>query len=97
MPRYHNINGVRVQFTASEETSRDAEEQVWRDGKLNRKLEALRETRNNLLAKTDWAANSDLVLSDEMKAYRKKLRDAPTGLDTVEKVEAYEFPTEVLK
>jgi hypothetical protein len=26
MPRYHNINGVRVQFTAEEETARDAEE-----------------------------------------------------------------------
>ena len=51
MARYHNINGVRVQFTASEETARNAEEQAWRDGKFNRKLEALRETRNNLLAK----------------------------------------------
>ena len=59
-------------------------------------LRELRQTRNSLLARTDWTANSDLVLSDEMKAYRKKLRDATTGLDTVEKIEAYEFPTEVL-
>ena len=64
---------------------------------LEASLIELRQKRNNLLAKTDWTANSDLVLSDEMKAYRKKLRDATTGLDTVEKVEAYEFPTEVLK
>ena len=26
MPRYHNINGTKVQFTADEETARDAEE-----------------------------------------------------------------------
>ena len=26
MPRYHNINGNRVQFTAEEEAARDAEE-----------------------------------------------------------------------
>ena len=26
MPRFHNINGNRVQFTAAEETARDAEE-----------------------------------------------------------------------
>ena len=26
MPRFHNINGVRIQFTAEEETARDAEE-----------------------------------------------------------------------
>ena len=64
---------------------------------LEASLIELRQKRNNLLVKTDWTANSDLVLSDEMKAYRKKLRDATTGLDTVEKVEAYEFPTEVLK
>ena len=28
MPRYHNINGVKVQFTAEEETARDAEEKA---------------------------------------------------------------------
>ena len=32
MPRFHNINGNRVQFTAEEETARDAEEQAWTDG-----------------------------------------------------------------
>ena len=26
MPRYHNINGTNVQFTAAEETARDADE-----------------------------------------------------------------------
>ena len=36
MPRYHNINGVKVQFTAEEETARDAEEQAWADGLLDR-------------------------------------------------------------
>ena len=29
MARYHNINGVRTQFTAEEETARDAEEAEW--------------------------------------------------------------------
>ena len=29
MPRYHNINGNRVQFTAEEETARDNEETAW--------------------------------------------------------------------
>jgi len=97
MPRYRYENNELVQYTAQEEALRDAEETAWTNGAYDRAINELRQTRNNLLAKTDWAANSDLVLSDEMKAYRKKLRDAPTGLDTVEKVEAYEFPTEVLK
>ena len=29
MPRYHNINGNNVQFTAAEETARDNEETAW--------------------------------------------------------------------
>ena len=36
MPRYHNINGVRVQFTAEEETARDAEEAAWEASALGR-------------------------------------------------------------
>jgi hypothetical protein len=29
MPRYHNINGEKVQFTDAEETARDNEEAAW--------------------------------------------------------------------
>jgi len=58
-------------------------------------IKELRTARNSLLARTDWTANSDLTMSSAMATYRQALRDAPTGLDTVEKVEAYEFPEEV--
>ena len=67
------------------------------DDKLSRLLDDLRIQRNNLLAKTDWSALSDNTMSDAMKTYRQQLRDATEGLDTVEKVQAYEFPTEVTK
>ena len=67
------------------------------DGKLSRLLDDLRTQRNILLAKTDWTANSDTTMSDAMKTYRQQLRDAPSGLDTIEKVQAYTFPTEVTK
>ncbi len=55
----------------------------------------LRFKRNNLLAKTDWTANSDVTMSSEMTTYRQALRDATNGLDTVAKINAYTFPTEV--
>ena len=97
MPRYHLIDGVKVQFTAEEEKARDAEEQAWSDGALDRALQNLRDKRNLLLAKTDWTANSDVTMSDAMKTYRQQLRDATEGLDTVEKVQAYDFPKEVTK
>ena len=64
---------------------------------LDNALGNLRFKRNSLLAKTDWTANSDVTMSDAMKTYRQQLRDATEGLDTVEKVQAYEFPTEVTK
>ena len=93
MPRYHNINGGRVQFTAEEETARDAEEQAWRDGELDRLLESLRQKRNRLLADTDYFALSDVTLADNMKTYRQQLRDLTSGLDTVDKVNNVTWPT----
>ena len=93
MPRYHNINGNRVQFTAEEETVRDAEEQAWADGALARALADMRSKRNNLLAETDFYALSDVTMSEDMTTYRQALRDLPDGLDTVEKVNNKAYPT----
>ena len=93
MPRYHNINGNQVQFTAEEETARDAEEQAWADAAPARALATLRARRNQLLAETDFYGNSDVTMSDDMKTYRQALRDLPAGKDTVEKCENATWPT----
>ena len=93
MPRYHNINGNKVQFTAEEETARDAEEKAWADGAVGRAQANLRSRRNQLLAETDFYALSDVTLSDEMKKYRQDLRDLPAGKDTVEKCDNATWPT----
>jgi TPP-dependent pyruvate/acetoin dehydrogenase alpha subunit len=93
MPRYHNINGNIVQFTAEEEAARDAEEQAWADGALARAQANLRSKRNRLLAETDFYALSDVTMSDDMKTYRQELRDLPAGKDTVEKCNNATFPT----
>ena len=93
MPRYHNINGNRVQFTAEEEAARDAEEQAWADAAPARALADLRAKRNRLLAATDYYGLSDVTMSDDMKTYRQDLRDLPAGKDTVEKCENATWPT----
>ena len=93
MPRYHNINGNRVQFTAEEETARDAEEQAWRDGAFDRKIADLRQRRNRLLSATDFYGLQDVSMTQDMTNYRQALRDLPDGLTTVEDVEAVTFPT----
>ena len=91
-----NPNGVLVDMTTEEIAQRKKDLEAM-PSELDRPLNSLRETRDNLLAKTDWTANSDVTMSDAMKTYRQQLRDATEGLDTVEKVQAYEFPTEVTK
>ena len=93
MPRYHNINGVKVQFTADEETARDNEETAWANAAPARALATLRSRRNRLLAETDFYALSDVTLSSDMTTYRQVLRDLPAGKDTVQKCEDATWPT----
>ncbi len=93
MPRYHNINGNQVQFTAKEQSARDAEEQAWADGALARAQASLREERNRRLAETDFYALSDVTMSSDMQTYRQNLRDLPSGKDTVEKCDNVTWPT----
>lgn len=45
MPRYHNVDGNKIQFTSEEEAARDAEEQTWADGAATRELEAIQGNR----------------------------------------------------
>ena len=93
MPRYHNINGNRVQFTADEETARDNEETAWANAAPARALAELRRKRNRLLAETDFYALSDVTLSSDMTTYRQALRDLPAGKDTVDKCNNATWPT----
>ena len=86
------VDGVLVDCTAAEITQFNADETQFNNGALDRALENLRNKRNNLLKETDWMANSDVTMSDDWKTYRQQLRDLPSGLDTVAKVEAKEFP-----
>ena len=75
---YVNDEGVTVTKAEQEAeyTARKAEE----------KATAIRTERDNLLASCDWRAVSDLIMTDEWKAYRQALRDI-TAQAT--------FPTEV--
>ena len=93
MPRYHNINGNVVQFTAEEETARDNEETAIANAAPARALSQLRSKRNRLLAETDFWGNSDMTMSDEMTTYRQALRDLPNGKDTVAKCTNATWPT----
>ena len=79
MVRYHNINGKSVQFTAEEETVRDAEEKAYADKSAERKLNTIKMIRLTKLQETDFYALGDVTMSDEMKTWRQTLRDLPAN------------------
>ena len=81
------INGVKRNMTAEEIAAEP--NHITFDYKISK----LRNKRNDLLAETDWMANSDVTMSDAMRTYRQELRDITNGLTTVEDVEAVVFPT----
>jgi len=67
--------GVTTEYTWSTEDeaallAKDFSEENW---------QTLRSTRNEKLAETDYLALSDVVMSDEMRAYRQALRDLPAN------------------
>tara|TARA_B110000858_G_C17691449_1_gene421411 strand:+ start:676 stop:954 length:279 start_codon:yes stop_codon:yes gene_type:complete len=81
MTRHHATPNGNVPFTAEEETERDAEEAAYLAGADDRLAEEARNKRNNLLAATDWTANSDVTMTTEMTAYRTLLRNLPAQAD----------------
>ena len=93
MARFHNRGGTRVQFTAEEETARDAEEKTFNDAAPARRMRTLREKRNELLAKTDYMALGDVTLSDAWATYRQALRDITDTTPSDNALSNITFPT----
>ena len=60
---------------------------------LDEELRDIRLKRRPLLEETDFYANSDVTMSDDMKTYRQNLRDITNGLDTVEKAQNVTWTT----
>ena len=101
MPRYKLKDGERIQYTAEEETARDAEEQAWNDDAPNRRMIELRRQRDVLLAETDWnvikARESNATVPSARKTYRQALRDLTTQTptdDALSNITVPEKPTE---
>ena len=76
------INGIVRDMTSDEQLEYDnriAEE----NAKLPQyKLEKIREIRNSQLKNTDYLAMSDNTMSEEMKAFRKSMRDIQQDYDS---------------
>jgi hypothetical protein len=86
------INGKLVEYTAEELTVLEAKDKAWTDGQAARDLADLREKRNSLLSETDWMANSDITMTDEMRTYRQSLRDITDTYQSMND-DGFAFPT----
>ena len=71
-----NIVGLR-DMTTEEQAQYDKDSADWNSKSNDRKLSQIRLYRNRKLEQTDYLAMSDNVLTDEMKAFRKSMRDIP--------------------
>ena len=73
----------KVTFTDLEQSKIDEIKEYYSDAKVNeRKLNQIKNIRNEKLQSTDWMANSDVTMPDYMKTWRQSLRDIPANNDS---------------
>ena len=78
------VNGVAVEMTEEEKQARVDEWNAWENKSSERKLEQIKEIRLEKLLETDYLANSDVTMPDNIKTWRQSLRDIPQDFSTEE-------------
>jgi len=102
MAKYKLLNGERVLCTSEEETEIIARENAYGAQSAQRKLNEIKKMRNQRLEETDYMANSDYTMPDNIKTWRQSLRDIPQDFTTEAEYDTLletsgEFPNIVLK
>ena len=73
----------KVTITDLEQSKIDEIKEYYSDAKVNeRKLNQIKNIRNEKLKSTDWMANSDVTMPDYIKTWRQSLRDIPANNDS---------------
>ena len=76
-----NIVGLR-DMTTEEQAQYDKDLADWNSKSADRKLSQIRLYRNRKLIETDYLANSDVTMPDNIKTWRQSLRDLPQNNTT---------------
>ena len=76
---YKNVNGERIAMSESEIAKFNEEKTAWENGSSDRKLAKIKEIRLQKLIETDYLANSDVTMPDNIKTWRQSLRDIPSN------------------
>jgi nucleosome binding factor SPN SPT16 subunit len=83
MVDYNNIitpEGItRTEITGAEKTQLEADRKAFADKSADRKLIQIKEIRLEKLKETDYMANSDYTMPDNIKTWRQSLRDIPAN------------------
>ena len=82
-----------VEMSDAEHAVRVADEKAHEDARPAKSFKTLRFERNRLLAETDYLALKDITVSNDMKAYRKALRDLPASYDNSTILGTITWPT----
>ncbi len=76
------VNGILVDLTAENIAAEEAKEKAFRDKSPERKLNKIKEIRLQKLNETDYMANSDYTMPDDVKTWRQTMRDIPANYTT---------------
>ena len=74
---YDANTGVKTQSDLSSEELNEIT--AWENKYAERKLEQIKEIRLQKLIETDYLANSDVTMPDNVKTWRQTLRDLPAN------------------
>ena len=74
-----SINGVLVDMTADEITEYNALQTEYQNNLPSLKLKQIKKIRLEKLIETDYLANSDVTMPDNIKTWRQSLRDIPSN------------------
>jgi len=79
---YKTVNGKLIKMSAEEITERQIEVNDFNSKSSERKLALIKELRLQKLIETDYLANSDVTMPDNIKTWRQSLRNLPQDFST---------------
>ena len=82
------VNGQLVDMTQSEIDEYNERNTLANNTRADRKLGYIKEMRLERLIETDYLANSDVTMPDNVKTWRQSLRDLPQNNTTEEQYDA---------
>ena len=73
------LDGVEQCLSETDALERATERKNWNSNKTTRQLKQIKKIRLQKLIETDYLANSDVTMPDNIKTWRQSLRDIPAN------------------